>query len=98
MVNLFKLCSMASDDKPCIQDEDEWAVECSDEEKYTITPQNMREEFEKIASGQKLNLEWKCEYRRSPTPERQEVQVEVTTEEEKEPVQPQRYVVSLPTV
>lgn len=82
---------MASDDKPCVQEGDEWTVECSDEEKYIITPQNMREEFEKIASGQKLNLEWKCPRRRSPTPERKEVQIEVSTEEEKEPIQPQRY-------
>jgi len=51
-------------------EEEEWSVPCSDDEKYEITPTDMKELFEKVARNEPLVLEWKCLGRRSPTPER----------------------------
>jgi hypothetical protein len=79
-------------DEKIAADDDDWEVECSDEEKYQITPEDMRELYEKFARGEEFTLEWQCPGRRSPTPERQEVKVEVNTDTEKESVKPQRYV------
>ena len=50
-------------------EDDDWSVPCSDDEKYEITPEEMKELFEKVARNEPLVLEWKCPGRRSPTPE-----------------------------
>jgi len=50
-------------------DDDDWSVPCSDDEKYEITPKDMKELFEKVARNEPLVLEWKCPGRRLPTPE-----------------------------
>jgi PAXIP1-associated protein 1 len=81
---------MATAGKPV--DDDDWSVACSDDEKYTITPQDMRELFEKMARNERLELEWKCPGRRPPTPERQEENMEVGVEQEQEVVSEQKTV------
>ena len=55
-------------DNQCTDDE-EWSVPCSDDEKYEMTPDDMKQLFEKVARNEPLVLEWKCPGRRSPTPE-----------------------------
>jgi len=51
-------------------EDDDWSVPCSDDEKYEITPDDVKELFEKVARNEPLVLQWKCPGRRSPTPER----------------------------
>lgn len=70
-------------------DDDDWSVPCSDDEKYEITPEDMKELFEKIARNEPLVLEWKCPGRRSPTPEPpvESAAVEVKMEVDVEPQQ-----------
>ena len=60
---------------------DEWLVECSDDEKYgpeknlwEPDPKKIVELYEKLAKGETLTLEWKLPAggRRSPTPDREE--------------------------
>ena len=51
------------------EEDEDWSVPCSDDEKYEITPQDMKELFEKVARNEPLVLDWKCPGRRSPTPE-----------------------------
>jgi len=79
-----------ADNQPA-EDED-WSVPCSDDEKYEITPDDMKQLFEKVARNEPLVLEWKCPGRRSPTPEppAENLDVEVKMEIEDEPQQ--RYV------
>lgn len=81
-------------------DNDDWCVECSDEENYGSSsnqkgawepdPKIIVELYEKLAKGEKLELEWKCPGRRSPSPEKKdtdgekmEEMVEQPQEEEK---------------
>jgi len=70
-------------------EEDEWSVPCSDDEKYEITPEHMKQLYEKIARSEPLVLEWKCPGRRSPTPEPpvESLEVDVKMEIETEPQQ-----------
>jgi PAXIP1-associated protein 1 len=63
--------------EPCATDEDDWFVECSDEENHKFTPDDMRDMYEKLARGDPIELEWKCPGRRPPTPEKQEEKTEV---------------------
>jgi len=74
-------------------DDDEWSVPCSDDEKYEISPDDMKQLFEKVARNEPLVLEWKCPGRRSPTPEpsveNQEVEEKIKIE-----VEPQQRLVA----
>jgi len=70
-------------------EDDDWSVPCSDDEKYEISPEDMKEMFEKVARNEPLTLEWKCPGRRSPTPEPpiENIKVEEDMEMEDEPHQ-----------
>jgi len=76
-----------ADNQPA--EDEEWSVPCSDDEKYEITPDDMKQLFEKVARNEPLVLEWKCPGRRSPTPEppAEKLDVEVKMEIEDEPQQ-----------
>jgi len=75
----------------------DWAVECSDDEKYDPdgignniwqpSCEDIKTLYQRLASGEIFTLEWKCRGRRSPTPERQEENTDraATPEEEEKP-------------
>lgn len=71
--------------------EEEWAVECSDEENYKIGRDDIIEFYTKIANGEALELEWKCPGRRSPTPEPNTENVEEAEEINRESVAEQKW-------
>ncbi len=62
------------------QSDEDFYAECSDEEKYNPSnvekdawepsPEDIKRLYEKLANGEKLEIQWKCKGRRSPTPER----------------------------
>ena len=61
--------------------EEDWCVECSDDElygskdakgKWEPAASDIIELYDKISKGQALTLEWKCQGRRSPSPEKTE--------------------------
>jgi len=70
-------------------EDDEWSVPCSDDEKYEMTPDDMKQMYEKVARNEPLVLEWQCPGRRSPTPEPpvESLEVEERMEIEVEPQQ-----------
>jgi len=76
-------------------EDDDWCIPCSDDEKYEITPEEMKDLFEKVARNEPLVLEWKCPGRRSPTPEppTENPAVEEKMELDVEP--PQKLVIKL---
>lgn len=71
--------------------EEEWAVECSDEENYKIGRDDIIEFYTRIANGEALELEWKCPGRRSPTPEPNTENVEEAEVVNREPVTEQKW-------
>lgn len=73
--------------------EEEWAVECSDEENYKIGRDDIIEFYTKIANGEALELEWKCPGRRSPTPEPNTENAEEAEVVNREPMTEQKVVV-----
>jgi len=75
-------------------EDEEWSVPCSDDEKYAITPQDMKQLFEKVARNEPLVLEWKCPGRRSPTPEPAVESLEVEEKMEID-VEPQQRLVAV---
>ena len=72
----------------------DWAVDCSDDEKYDPTgignntwqpcPNDIKTLYERLANHESLTLEWKCRGRRSPTPERQEENMDTVASPEEE--------------
>ena len=75
-----------------MDEEEDWSVPCSDDEKYEITPEDMVELFEKVARNEPFVLEWKCPGRRLPTPE-PEVENQTVEEKMEIEVEPQQRLV-----
>ena len=83
---------MPMGDSPTV--EDDWCVECSDDEKYNPTKiekgvwepesEDIKCLYEKLAKGENFTLEWKCHGRRSPTPERQPEDMDSSSMKEEE--------------
>ena len=78
---------MTMDEK--VESDTDWAVECSDDEKYDPVgkkkgvwepdPKDIKALYERLSNGETLTLEWKCRGRRSPTAEHKEQDMDHTT-------------------
>ncbi len=64
------------------ESDEEWGAECSDDDKYSPTnekgvwepePQDIKALYEKINNGETLILEWVCPGRKSPSPEKMDL-------------------------
>ena len=72
--------------------EDDWNAECSDEENYQIDTNSMKDLYDRLSKGEKLELEWKCPGRRSPTPQRGEENSQAKEEVAEDSITEQKFV------